>query len=73
LLILMSPPALPPRPAEEPVRVAGKKQALPKMAPIAAPPREAAPAAATAPVTPAAPPAAAPPAAAGAKPKEGAQ
>ena len=45
LLILMSPPALPPRPVDEPPRVGGKKQALPKMAPIAAPPREAAPAA----------------------------
>jgi len=67
LLILMSPPQLLPRPADEPVRAAGKKQALPKMAPIAAPPREAAPAA---PVTPAA---AAPPAAPAAKPKEGAQ
>jgi hypothetical protein len=73
LLILMSPPPLPPRPADEPLRVAGKKQGLPKMAPIVAPPREAAaapPAAPAAAVTPAA--AAAPPAAA-AKPKEGAQ
>ncbi|MBW8899450.1 MAG: rod shape-determining protein MreC [Massilia sp.] len=39
LLILMSPPEMLPRPAEEPPKVAAKKQAsLPKMAPIPAPP-----------------------------------
>ena len=50
LLILMSPPDLLPRPAE-PVKIAGKKQALPKMAPLNLPPR----------ATPAARPAAANP------------
>ena len=68
LLILMSPPELPPRPADDAVRPVGKKQALPKMAPIAAPPKAAAPAAA--------PPKEATPAApvpAAAKPKEAAQ
>lgn len=55
LLILMSVPELPPRPADEAVKPAGKKQALPKMAPITAPPRDGTPAA-PAPVAPAAAP-----------------
>jgi rod shape-determining protein MreC len=40
LLILMSPPDIPARPVVEPPKVATKKQALPKMAPIDVPPRE---------------------------------
>jgi rod shape-determining protein MreC len=38
LLILMSPPDLLPRPAEEPPKVVGKKQGLPKMTPLNLPP-----------------------------------
>lgn len=38
LLILMSPPDLLPRPAEEPAKVVGKKQGLPKMTPLNVPP-----------------------------------
>jgi rod shape-determining protein MreC len=37
LLILMSAPDLLPRPAEEPAKVAGKRQALPKMTPLNVP------------------------------------
>ena len=44
LLILMSAPDVPARPAAEPPKVAGKKQGLPKMTPLDVVPREAAPA-----------------------------
>jgi rod shape-determining protein MreC len=64
LLIIMTPPDIPPRPAEEALKAAGRK-GLPKMAPIAAPANAAKPPAA---------PAAAPAGAAGARPaKESAQ
>jgi rod shape-determining protein MreC len=38
LLILMAPPDVLPRPAEEPAKVVGKKQGLPKMTPLNVPP-----------------------------------
>jgi rod shape-determining protein MreC len=83
LLILMSPPDVLPRPAEEPAKVVGKKQGLPKMTPLNLPPlvpsagqpKSAPPASpAGSPVAgvKAATPAAAPPAAPAAAPNKGA-
>ncbi len=83
LLILMSPPDLLPRPAEEPAKVVSKKQGLPKMTPLNVPPL--APSTGQPKVTPsaspagspvagvkAAPPAAPPPVAPAAAPNKGA-